>query len=117
MSFSVEPRTVYADFRLYRWTQSNLFNDNELSRNKAFFRESAYFGNERDIRVRPKLGFSSDYGQWFKDSSIKSELDESITTLKKAGILESRLKFPPWSRTHEKYRVLMLGMWLQEYGN
>lgn len=117
MSFSVEPRTVYADFRLYRWTQSNLFNDNEFSRNKAFFRESAYFGNERDIRVRPKLGFSSDYGQWFNDSSIKSELDESIMTLRKAGILEPCLKFPPWSRTHEKYRVLMLGMWLQEYGN
>jgi asparagine synthetase B (glutamine-hydrolysing) len=117
MSFSVEPRTVYADFRLYKWTQSNLLNENERSQDKRFFRENAYFGGEHEIRSRRKLGFSSDYGQWFNDPSIESELVESIAILRKAGILEPRLKFPPWNRTHEKYRILMLGLWLKEHAN
>jgi asparagine synthase (glutamine-hydrolysing) len=116
MASGIEPRTPYADARLYGWAQRNSVRSNE-SFDKREFRDSVDLGPLTSSRNRKKEGFASPMGTWF----LNPEVNEfSRTNLIEVCSLNLDWRFTP--RFHllspsEKYRITMLGSWLRELKN
>ena len=112
MRFSIEPRTPYADSRLYGWAQTRAEKIAEKSFDKKEFRSALELGELEYLRKREKMGFRSEFDSWFKQDSLHEVF---IKNLKKVSDLAL-----PWKRDvsklnlnpQEKYRILMLGLWL-----
>ena len=112
MHFSIEPRTPYADSRLYGWAQANCNHNPNDSFDKKQFRNSLDLGDLQYLRNKEKIGFRSDFDTWF-NLEVMSDFYES--SARKIGELNL-----PWKKnisdlklnSAEKYRILMLGLWL-----
>jgi asparagine synthetase B (glutamine-hydrolysing) len=113
MSAGIEPRTPYADSRLYGWAQHNSIK-NELAFDKQEFREAVLLGPLETSRYRKKEGFASSMGSWFK-SPDESEFVKQCLNEVFAQNLDWR--FTPRLQLlspSEKYRIVMLGSWLAQ---
>jgi asparagine synthase (glutamine-hydrolysing) len=111
MASGVEPRTPYADARLYGWAQRNSIKTKDAF-DKREFRDSVDLGPLTSSRNRKKEGFASPMGSWFQNPDV-SELSRSSLT--EVSALDLDWRFTP--RFHllspsEKYRITMLGSWL-----
>ena len=112
MHFSVEPRTPYADSRLYGWAQAHCSHNPNDSFNKKLFRASLDLGDLEYLRGKEKIGFRSEFDTWFNSKDM-SDFYESAAKV----VAEMNL---PWRKNilelnlneAEKYRILMLGLWL-----
>jgi asparagine synthase (glutamine-hydrolysing) len=116
MASGIEPRTPYADARLYGWAQRNSVRSNE-SFDKREFRDSVDLGPLTSSRNRKKEGFASPMGTWFQNPEVN---EFSRTNLIEVCSLNLDWRFTP--RFHllspsEKYRITMLGSWLRELKN
>lgn len=114
MSFGVEPRTPYADSRLYGWAQHNS-DKNPTVFDKREFRRAVELGNLEAARFRKKAGFASPMGKWFKQSEINDFAGDCLNVILNQS-LEWRFK-PRFGflSPSEKYRILMLGSWLTQF--
>ena len=114
MAYSIESRTPFADSRLYGWSQRNSKKIRTEAFDKKEFRKVVDLGTNHLIRNKTKQGFSSPYDQWFENK----EVDELLTLAK----IEVEMSgFPGLDRikikslnVQEKYRILILGLWLQD---
>lgn len=114
MASSVEPRTPYADSRLYGWAQVNS-KKISTSFNKAEFRNAVDLGHLETTRFRKKEGFISPMGDWFRIKEV-SDLTESYLELLNKDYLEWRIKpRMKFLSPSEKYKVVMLGGWLSQF--
>lgn len=113
MFHGVEARTPFADSRLYGWVQENCVDSKTNLPDKILFRQNLELGPLNDVRNRNKLGFRSDYDNWFLNQEVEDLLNQAIDAVDdlnlplKSGISELKLSVA------EKYRVLMLGLWLR----
>ncbi len=114
MSSGVEPRTPYADSRLYGWAQRNS-EKSASAFDKREFRKAVELGNLEGARYRKKAGFASPMGKWFKQSEINDFAGDCLNIILKQSY-EWRVKprFVLLSPS-EKYRILMLGSWLTQF--
>lgn len=116
MASGIEPRTPYADARLYGWAQRNSIKSNEAF-DKREFRESVDLGLLTSTRNRKKEGFASPMSTWYQNSDVNDlariSLNE-IFTLNLDWRLTPRFQLLSPS---EKYRVTMLGSWLRHIKN
>jgi asparagine synthase (glutamine-hydrolysing) len=117
MKSSIEPRTPYADSRLYGWAQFNCISESTNKQDKKLFRDAVNLGKLEAVRTQKKQGFRSDFDTWLKDAKVEELYANSL------GIV-SRLNLPYRSdlttiklSSSEKYRVLMLGIWLNGFKN
>jgi len=113
MSSGVEPRTPYADSRLYGWAQHNS-TKKDLAFDKQEFRKAVLLGPLESSRFRKKEGFSSPMGLWFKNPDVNEFARQSLENVLAQNIdwrFTPRLKLLSPS---EKYRIVMLGSWLAQ---
>jgi asparagine synthase (glutamine-hydrolysing) len=114
MAYSIESRTPFADARLYGWSQKNSRKLSSESFDKKEFRKVVDLGTNDLIRNKSKQGFSSPYGNWFEQENVKELLVLAQKEVEGSG-------FPGLNRINirflnvqEKYRILILGLWLRE---
>lgn len=113
MSSGVEPRTPYADSRLYGWAQHNSIKS-EIAFDKQEFRQSVLLGPLEASRYRKKEGFASPMGLWFDHPDVNELARQSLDDILAHNI---DWRFTPRLRLlspSEKYRVVMLGSWLSQ---
>ena len=111
MASGIEPRTPYADSRLYGWAQHNSIKSH-LSFDKKEFRDSVQLGPLGSSRYRKKEGFGSPMGMWFQNSDVN---EFTIQCLKTVITQSLDWRFSPRLQLlspSEKYRIVMLGAWL-----
>lgn len=116
MASGIEPRTPYADARLYGWVQRNSART-KASFDKREFRDSVDLGPLTSSRNRRKEGFASPMRAWFKNPEVN---EFSRNNLIEVCSLDLDWRFTP--RFHllspsERYRITMLGSWLRELKN
>jgi asparagine synthetase B (glutamine-hydrolysing) len=114
MACGVEPRTPYADSRLYGWAQENSIKSLEAF-DKKEFRGAVELGPLEASRNRKKEGFQSPMGTWFQDSQINDFVGDCLEIISKKGVdwrIKPKLKLLSPS---EKYRIIMLGSWLTQF--
>lgn len=114
MSSGVEPRTPYADSRLYGWAQHNSEKSSSVF-DKHEFRQAVELGNLEAARFRKKAGFASPMGNWFKQSEINDYAGDCLSVILKQSY---EWRFKPrfgFLSPSEKYRILMLGSWLTQF--
>lgn len=114
MACGVEPRTPYADSRLYGWAQENSAKSQE-SFDKKEFRSAVDLGPLEASRNRKKEGFHSPMGTWFQDSEINDFVGDCLQVISRKGVdwrIKPKLKLLSPS---EKYRIIMLGSWLDQF--
>jgi asparagine synthase (glutamine-hydrolysing) len=113
MASGIEPRTPYADSRLYGWAQRNSIKS-DFAFDKKEFRDSVQLGPLGSSRYRKKEGFSSPMGMWFQNPAI-NEFTSQCLKIVMAQNLDWR--FSPRLQLlspSEKYRIVMLGAWLSQ---
>ena len=111
MSSSVEPRTPYADTRLYGWAQNNSLQD-FTSFDKSEFRNSVELGVLSQTRYRKKIGFESPMALWFRQNTLKNLTGDCLNLVIQENL---EWKFKPQLRllsSSESYKIIMLGAWL-----
>lgn len=113
MAHSIEPRTPFADSRLYGWSQVNSKKD-FTSFDKTEFRHAVELGVNTILRNKKKQGFSSPFQEWFQEDAVQDLLKTAAQEIEKRNI--SWIEKIQISRlnTQESYRVLMLGLWLAD---
>jgi len=114
MACGVEPRTPYADSRLYGWAQKNSTKSREAF-DKKEFRSAVELGPLETSRNRKKEGFQSPMGTWFQDSQINDFVGDCLQIISRKGVdwrIKPKLKLLSPS---EKYRIIMLGSWLAQF--
>jgi asparagine synthetase B (glutamine-hydrolysing) len=114
MASSVEPRTPYADSRLYGWAQHNSV-EKPTSFDKNEFRTAVDLGPLEATRFRKKEGFLSSMGEWFRNPSANDLAGDSLDYLHDKDLgwrIKPSLKFLSPS---EKYKIIMLGQWLSQF--
>jgi len=112
MHFSVEPRTPYADSRLYGWAQAHCSHNPNDSFNKKLFRASLDLGDLEYLRDKEKIGFRSEFDTWFNSKDMPDFYQSAAKKVAEVNL--------PWKgnilnlnlNPVEKYRILMLGLWL-----
>ena len=114
MASGIEPRTPYADSRLYGWAQSNSVHSREAF-DKAEFRKAVELGPLEASRMRIKQGFNSPMEHWFENSTTKDFAGDSLDIVLRSDC-EWRVK-PKlnWLSPSEKYRMTMLGTWISQF--
>lgn len=113
MAHSIEPRTPFADSRIYGWAQTNSKKD-QLSFDKREFRAVVELGVNQSIRDKKKQGFSSPYAEWFKDGEVNELVRTAAIEIEKHNLYWlDRIDIKKLN-TQEKYRILMLGLWLKQ---
>jgi asparagine synthase (glutamine-hydrolysing) len=113
MAYSIESRTPFADSRLYGWAQENSIRDATAAFDKKEFREIVDLGTNELLRNKLKKGFSSPYDHWFEDKQVFELLacaKEEVVESGFPGLNKLNLRL---LNTQEKYRILMLGLWLK----
>jgi asparagine synthase (glutamine-hydrolysing) len=113
MASGVEPRTPYADSRLYGWAQRNSIKS-DFAFDKKEFRDSVRLGPLGNSRYRKKEGFSSPMGMWFQDPNINEFASQCLKIVTAQNLdwrFSPRLQLLSPS---EKYRIVMLGAWLSQ---
>lgn len=116
MASGIEPRTPYADARLYGWAQRNSVRARE-SFDKREFRDSVDLGPLTSSRNRRKEGFASPMGAWFQNPEVN---EFSRSNHIEVCSLDLDWRFTPRFNLlspSEKYRITMLGSWLHELKN
>lgn len=114
MSCGIEPRTPYADSRLYGWAQQNSI-QSTIAFDKFEFRNAVELGPLEHTRFRKKQGFDSPMGVWFERPEVEEFSGDCLEVLLKAD-LDWRLKPKlAWLSPSEKYRITMLGGWLSQF--
>ena len=112
MRFSIEPRTLFADSRLYGWSQANSI-QNYDSFNKMEFRSAVPKSISAKKRVTEKIGFRTPLEKILMNSdlftkelnlAIKDQQFESETALR-----EFSMNFS------DKHRLVVLDIWLRNY--
>jgi len=114
MAYGVEPRTPYADSRLYGWAQENSAKSQE-SFDKKEFRSAVDLGPLEESRNRKKEGFHSPMGTWFQDAEINDFAGDCLRVISRKGVdwrIKPKLRLLSPS---EKYRIIMLGSWLDQF--
>jgi len=114
MAHSIESRTPFADSRIYGWSQRNSNKNAEESFDKKEFRKIVDLGTNDLIRNKSKQGFSSPYNNWFDNSEVEDLLLLAKKEVERSGfpgLGHINLRF---LNIQEKYRILMLGLWLRE---
>lgn len=113
MACGIEPRTPYADSRLYGWAQCNSI-QSSAAFDKREFRDSVNLGLLASSRNRKKQGFVSPMGSWFQKPEV-NEFSKSCLASVSHLDLNWRI-FPRFQllSPSEKYRITMLGSWLNE---
>ena len=115
MKSSIEPRTPYADSRLYGWAQFNCISESTNKQDKKLFRDAVKLGKFEAVRIQKKQGFRSDFDTWLKDPTMRELYVESLGVVSKLNLpYKSDLTTIKLSSS-EKYRVLMLGIWLNGF--
>ena len=112
MHFSVEPRTPYADSRIYGWAQGHCSHNPNDSFDKKLFRASLDLGDLEYLRDKEKIGFRSEFDTWFNSKDMPNFYESAAKKVAEANL--------PWKTNIlnlnlnpvEKYRILMLGLWL-----
>jgi asparagine synthase (glutamine-hydrolysing) len=112
MHFSIEPRTPYADSRLYGWAQAHCTHNPNTSFDKKLFRESLDLGGLEYLREKEKIGFRSEFDTWFQSNDMSEFYENAVKKVEQMNL--------PWKKnisslelnSAERYRVLMLGLWL-----
>jgi asparagine synthase (glutamine-hydrolysing) len=113
MASGIEPRTPYADARLYGWAQRNSTKAKQ-SFDKREFRDSIELGPLNSNRNRKKEGFASPMGTWFQNPDVS---EYSRSCLYEVSLLDLNWRFTPrfpLLSPSEKYRITMLGSWLRQ---
>jgi asparagine synthase (glutamine-hydrolysing) len=113
MASGIEPRTPYADSRLYGWAQRNSIKS-DFAFDKKEFRNSVDLGPVGDSRYRKKEGFSSPMGMWFQNPDVNEFTGQCLEIVLKQNLdwrFSPRLQLLSPS---EKYRIAMLGAWLSQ---
>lgn len=111
MHHSIEPRTPFADSRIYGWAQANQKNTSEKS-NKQIFREfAAEFIGEK-LSSKAKKGFSTSALWDFKSLNLADPSDlELLYDLDMPWI--SKPSYADLG-TRTKYRLFVLATWVKE---
>lgn len=113
MYFSIEPRTPYADYRIYLWAQSNANTRKDL--NKRTFKSNFSRNPFNRLSRRNKQGFDTGIVKLMNAENFHREF---------VGIFDSIVNRDiPWSEeirtiglnSKERYRLLMLEFWLRQY--
>jgi asparagine synthase (glutamine-hydrolysing) len=113
MASGIEPRTPYADSRLYGWAQHNSIKS-DFAFDKKEFRDSVPLGPLGSSRYRKKEGFSSPMGMWFQNPDINEFASQCLKIVLAQNLdwrFSPRLQLLSPS---EKYRIVMLGAWLSQ---
>ena len=113
MSSGIEPRTPYADSRLYGWAQRNSIRS-DFAFDKKEFRDSVHLGPLGSSRNRQKEGFGSPMGTWFQNPDINEFASQCLKIVMAQNLdwrFSPRLQLLSPS---EKYRIVMLGAWLSQ---
>ena len=113
MRWSVEPRTPYADYRLYLWAQVNANSADDLY--KRSFKKVISNNPFNRLNRRAKQGFDIGMMSFLNSQEFSIEFQEVIHSLKNRGL--------PWPSdfsirkfgAREKYRLIMLEYWLRQY--
>lgn len=114
MASGVEPRTPYADSRLYGWAQNRSIKSSSAF-DKSEFRNAVELGPLESSRWRTKEGFNSPMGQWFQNPAIRDLAGDTLSVVLQSH-LDWRLKPRfSWLSPSEKYRITMLGIWLSKF--
>jgi asparagine synthase (glutamine-hydrolysing) len=113
MAHSIEPRTPFADSRIYGWAQKNSKKDRK-SFDKQEFRAVIELGVNQIVRDKKKQGFSSPYSEWFKDEEVNDLVRIAAIEIEKHNLGWLNRISVKKLNTQEKYRVLMLGLWLKQ---
>ena len=114
MASGVEPRTPYADSRLYGWAQNRSKHSIDTF-DKVEFRKAIELGPLEDSRFRAKQGFNSPMGEWFENTFMRDFVGDNFTILLKSDI---RWRVKPkleWMSPSEKYKIIMLGAWISQF--
>ncbi len=111
MHNSIEPRTPFADSRIYAWVQKNQQNVDEIG-NKTLFREFASEFVGRKLATRPKKGFSTSALWEFKKLELATESDLSL--VKELEIpWASKAKYEDLG-IRTKFRLYTIASWLKK---
>jgi len=112
MAFSIEPRTPFADSRIYGWGQIHGSQAIKNCKDKFEFRSAVKLGNFEKLRFTKKTGFRSDFNLWFALPEVHKLYQDSLETISNfdSSIL-TKIQVGKLN-TQEKYRLLMLGLWL-----
>jgi asparagine synthase (glutamine-hydrolysing) len=112
MHFSVEARSPLADSRIYGWAQHNSLKDSR-SFDKAEFKNSISLGSLEHVKQKPKVGFRSDITSILENRQCAPLLDEAYWEVFENNLIDWRFKYPKFILTkNEKWKVLVLGLWL-----
>jgi asparagine synthase (glutamine-hydrolysing) len=113
MASGIEPRTPYADSRLYGWAQQNSIKS-DFAFDKREFRDSVHLGPLGSSRYREKEGFNSPMGMWFQNSNMDEFTSECLKIVMTQNL---DWRFSPRVQLlspSDKYRIVMLGAWLSQ---
>jgi asparagine synthase (glutamine-hydrolysing) len=111
MAHSIEPRTPFADSRLYGWSQFNSVKDSS-SFDKSEFRNAVELGVNSILKTRRKQGFASPFHNWFLENSVRELLRNAASEIESINISWLDKIQIRRLNTQESYRILMLGLWL-----
>ncbi len=114
MASSIEPRTPYADSRLYGWAQRNSRKSQSIF-DKREFRSAVNLGPLEITRNRKKEGFNSPMGTWFENPDVNGFANDCFNIVLNQDIewrIKPKLVFLSPS---EKYRMIMLGYWFSQF--
>lgn len=112
MHFSVEARSPLADSRIYGWAQHNSLKD-VSSFDKQEFKNAVSLGCLEHVKQKPKTGFRSDISSILGSKRFVPLLDEAYWTVFGTDLIDWRFKYPKFLLTrNEKWKVLVLGLWL-----
>jgi asparagine synthetase B (glutamine-hydrolysing) len=113
MASGIEPRTPYADSRLYGWAQRNSIKS-DFAFDKKEFRDSVHLGPLSSSRYRKKEGFSSPMGLWFQNPDINEFTSQCLKLILAQNVDWRFSPRPQLLSPSEKYRIVMLGGWLSQ---
>jgi asparagine synthase (glutamine-hydrolysing) len=112
MRFSVEPRTLFADSRLYGWSQVNSVPNYE-SFNKMEFRRAVPESISAKKRVTEKIGFRTPLEKILMSSEL---FNEALTLAIKDPQFESQIDLRDFPMNFsDKHRLVVLDIWLRNY--
>jgi asparagine synthase (glutamine-hydrolysing) len=112
MHFSVEARSPLADSRIYGWAQHNSIKD-VSSFDKQEFKNAISLGCLEHVKQKPKTGFRSDISSILGNKRFVPLLDEAYWTVFETDLVDWRFKYPKFLlTTNEKWKVIVLGLWL-----